>query len=214
MAETGPPGLKVASLGRRVCAGLIDTVVFVPPIVAVCVGIGWLYLPFGPGRGRKLGELRPPAVPPRWNAVIWATAAAVGVPMRNWRSPGYRALGLRRVDARTGGPLSARNVIVQQLVAIASGQLRRRLMNPWLSRKKRRLEALKPELAEVRRAHADDPEAERRALKEFYKRQRVNPAASCAPSLLGAAVTQAPVLWSPLNQTIPERLAGIVVVQD
>jgi RDD family len=214
MADTGPPGLKVASLWRRLGAAVIDTVVFVPPIVGVCGGAAWVYVRFGPGRGRKLNELRPPSTPPRWNPVVWATAAAVGVPMRNWRSPGYRALGLRRVDVRTGGPLSARNTLVQQLVVIASGQLRRRLMGPWNTRNKRRLEALKPQLAEVRGAHADDPEAQRRALKEFYTRHRVSPAASCAPTLLGAAVTQAPVLWSPLNQTIPERLAGIVVVQD
>ena len=87
-------------------------------------------------------------------------------------------------------------------------------MMPSLTRRRRRLEALQPELAEIRRTHAHDPEAQRRALKEFYKRHRVHPAASCGPPLLGAAVTPAPVLWSPLNQTIPERLAGIVVVQD
>jgi hypothetical protein len=49
-------------------------------------------------------------------------------------------------------------------------------------------------------------------LKEFNKRHRVNPAGSCLPPLLGATVLQAPVLWSPLNQTVPERFAGIVVV--
>lgn len=121
---------------------------------------------------------------------------------------------MRRVDVRTGGPLSARNVLVQQLVVIASGRLRRRLMNPWVTRNKRHLEALRPELAQIRRENADDPEAQRRASKEFYKRHRVSPAASCAPPVLGATVIQAPVLWSPLHQTIPERLAGIVVVQD
>jgi hypothetical protein len=105
-------------------------------------------------------------------------------------------------------------VLVQQLVAGVSGQSRRRLMMPSLTRRQRRLEALQPELAEIRRAHADNPEAQARALKEFNKHHRVNPAGSCLAPLLGATVMEAPVLWSPLNQTIPERLAGIVVVQD
>lgn len=73
--------------------------------------------------------------------------------------PGYRALGLRRVDVRAGGALTAGNVLIEQCVAIASGQLRRRLMKPWLTGRKHRLEALQPELAAVRRAHADEPEA-------------------------------------------------------
>ena len=51
-------------------------------------------------------------------------------------------------------------------------------------------------------------------MKELYKRNRVNATGSCAPPLLGAAIMYAPALWSPLNQTIPERLAGIVVAQD
>jgi hypothetical protein len=34
------------------------------------------------------------------------------------------------------------------------------------------------------------------------------------PAILGVAITQAPVLWSPLNQTPVERLAGILVVQN
>jgi hypothetical protein len=54
--------------------------------------------------------------------------------------------------------------------------------------------------------------AARRALKQLDKRHRVNPAGSCLPPLLGATVLKAPVLWSPPNRIVPERLAGIVVV--
>ncbi|HTX12526.1 MAG TPA: RDD family protein [Solirubrobacteraceae bacterium] len=214
MSEVGPPGLKVASLWRRLGAAAIDTVVFVPPALVVFAGGGALYVLW-----RRRGEHEPddwPVFKPssRWNLVIWSATTAARVPSRNWRTPGYRALGLRRVDVRTGGPLSARNVLVQAIVAMASGELRRQLMHPWVMRKKRRLEALQPELAQIRRAHPDDPEAQHQALKEFSKRNHVNPAASCAPPLLGSAVMQAPVLWSRLNQTVPERLAGVVVVQD
>jgi hypothetical protein len=214
MSEAGPPGLKVASLPQRLGAAVIDAVVLGVPVVVVSGGAMALYLWWGRRRGRDVDHMRSFEWTIRSNAVIWTASAALRVPTRNWRSPGYRALALRRVDVRTGGPLSARHVLVEQLVTMASGELRRRVMKPWMTRTKRRLEALKPELAEVRRVHADDREAQKRALKEFYKRNRVNPAASCAPPLLGVAVMQAPVLWSPLRQTIPERLAGIVVVQD
>jgi hypothetical protein len=70
MAETGRSGLKIASLWRRLGAAVIDTVVFVPPIVGVCSGPAWLYVRFGPGRGRKLNELRPSTIPLRWKAII------------------------------------------------------------------------------------------------------------------------------------------------
>jgi RDD family protein len=178
LREDGPQGVQVASLGRRVCAGLIDTVVFGPPILAVSIGGAWLYVRYRGEGGTDVEQLRSLVTSTRSNVVIWSASAVVRVQTRNWRTPGYRALGLRRVDVRTGGPLSARNVLVEQAVAIASGQLRR-----W-------------------------------GVKEFYEDNRVNVGRSCWPPLLGAVVMQAPVLWSPLNQTVPERLAGIVVVQD
>ncbi len=84
----GPQGLRVASLGRRVCAGLIDTVAFVPPIVAVCVGGGWLYIRYGPRRGLELDEVRPFAIPGRWKVVIWVVSGVVRVRIRNRRTPG------------------------------------------------------------------------------------------------------------------------------
>ena len=113
----------------------------------------------GPRRGLELDEVRPFTIPRRWNVVIWVVSGVVRVRIRNRAHPGYRALGLRRVDVRAGGALTAGNVLIEQCVAIASGQLRRRLMKPWLTGRKHRLEALQPELAAVRRAHADEPEA-------------------------------------------------------
>jgi hypothetical protein len=214
MGEAGPQGLEVASLGRRVCAGLVDAAVFGPPILVVCMGGGWAYVHHRRQRGADVEELGSLVTSTRWKVAMWLASGAVRLPLRNWRSPGSRAFGLRRVDVRSGGPLSARNVLVEQLVVVASGEIRRRLTTPRMTRRKQRLEALQPELAEIARMHADDHKALERALKGFYKRNRVNTASSCGPPLLGAALMQAPVLWSPLNQTIPERLAGIVVVQD
>jgi membrane protein insertase Oxa1/YidC/SpoIIIJ len=105
-------------------------------------------------------------------------------------------------------------VVVYDLVTLASSQARRRLMKSWMTRNQRRLRALKPELMQVRRLHAGDSSAQRRASREVFARHGVRPAYSCAPPLLGLAITQAPVLWSPLNQTVAECLAGAVVVRD
>jgi hypothetical protein len=49
---------------------------------------------------------------------------------------------------------------------------------------------------------------------ESYKRERVNPLSSCVPTVIAAAARQLPAIWSSLNQTVPERLAGIVVIRD
>jgi hypothetical protein len=206
--------LNVASLPRRGAAGLIDAVVIGSPVLAVVGGATFLYIRWGERRGRDVDPMRPFRDSARWRAVVWVALEAARLPTRNWRSPGYKALGLRRVDVSTREPLSVGQVLVYDFVALASGQLRGRLMKPWLTRRKERLEALRPELKEAERAHAGDVPAQQRAMKEILDRNRVNPARSCAPVLAGAAVSRAPVLWSPLNQTVGERLAGIVVVQD
>ncbi|HTU87449.1 MAG TPA: RDD family protein [Solirubrobacteraceae bacterium] len=214
MVEIGPGGLTIAPLRRRLAAGVIDTVVVGVPTLAVTGGATAVYLWLGRRRGRDLDSLGPLKVSPRWNPVIRAVAAGAAVPSRNWRSPGYRRLGLRRVDVRTGGPLSVRNALVRDLVIGASAQLRSALIKPWRARYEGRVEALQSEMERVRRTHPNDPAAQQEAMREAVERHDVSPARSCAPALVGVALMQAPALWSPLNQTLAERLAGIVVVQQ
>ena len=214
MPKTVPAGLKLASRRRRLGAALIDTVVVVPPVIAAFGGVVVLYVRWGRGRGAEPDVLRSFTMSGRWQALVWVAFELARVPARNRRSPGYRALGLRRVDVGTGEALSVRNVVIYDLATLATGQARRRLMQPWLTRQQRRLDALRPELAEVGRAQSGDPSTERQASREVFARHQINPASSCVPAILGVAITQAPVLWSPLNQTPVERLAGILVVQN
>jgi hypothetical protein len=182
--------------------------------LALSGGATALYLWWGRRHGRELDSLGPFTMSPRWNIVIWAGSAVAAVPTRNWRSPGYRKLGLRRVDVRTGGPLSVRNVLARELFVMASRLSVRQLSKPWRTRRQRRVENMQLELGQVRRAHADDSDAQQEAMKEVFKRHHLNPAGSCAPALAGPVLMHAPLMWSPLNQTVAERVAGIVVVQE
>jgi 60Kd inner membrane protein/RDD family len=207
-------GLRVAPLWRRLAAGAIDTVLVVIPTAAGAMG-GWrLWTLYRRWRGHHVTAMPTfPAGGP-WGRAIEAVSQPLIAQTRNWRSPGYRALGLRRVDARTGGPVTFRSAVMRSVATRLWGQATRSLVRPWQTRQSERLKAIQAEVREVQRAHADDQGAANRAVMEIYKRERVNPVSSCVPSLIAATAPQLPAIWSSLNQTIPERLAGVVVVRD
>lgn len=188
--------------------------VLILPVVAVAAGAVLLYAWRVERRGGGLDVPEPFKLPTRWHAAMWVGLGAVEVLSRNWRSPGYRAMRLRRVDVGTGGPVSARDALVYHAITTTSSWCGRRLMRPWQARSERRREAVRAELEEIRRAHPDDLEAQRRAMRESFSRHRVRPAASCAPPLVAAVVMQLPGFFSPRHQTIGERLTGIVVVVE
>jgi hypothetical protein len=95
-----------------------------------------------------------------------------------------------------------------------SRELRRPVNRPFERRLAERLEVVEAELAEVRRIHADDDEARGRASLDVYRRHGMGPVGSFGRALLGIAPLYLPALWSPRNQTLPDRIAGIVVVID
>jgi hypothetical protein len=103
MAVSGPGELEVASLRRRGAAVLIDTVVLLPPIVAVGGGGVALYRRYRRGLGLDVGSWESFTTSLRGQTAMRIVSVAAAVPTRNLRTPGYRALGLRRVDAHPGG---------------------------------------------------------------------------------------------------------------
>lgn len=210
MRRAGPRGLKIAPLRRRSAAACIDLVVSVSPVVAVVAAAVAIAERVARRRGREVHV--PPlfTVPARWQAVLWTLSIPAGIATRNWRGLGYRVLGLRRVDVRTGGPLTVRNSLVHQAVGFLFTRVSRRLARPWRDRSRR----LWLELEQIRKAQAGDQDAQRRATREFLEQHKVKPLGACFPLLVVAGATRAPALWSPLNQTLAERLAAIVVVQD
>ena len=217
----GPGGLEIASLRRRALASAIDAAVFMVPAAIVGGGGVWLYMTY---LGRRSGEADPEfdfaerlpfhrLAEPRWRLVVWAVSAPIEVGLRNWRSPGARAMGLRRVDARTGGPVSVRSAVMRNAVNTASGELSRWVRRPSMKRFAERRDALEAELKEVRRTYSDD-EARRRAMKEISERRKLRVWKTCGWGLLGLAPRYVPVLWSPRNQTPVDRVTGTIVVLD
>ena len=171
MPVNGPGGLEIASMRRRALAALIDAAVFLPPVALVGGGGVWLYIAYLRRRSgeeeaefdfaehapfRRIAE-------PRWRAGLWAATAPLDIALRNWRSPGARAMGLRRVDARTGDPVSVRGAAIHNVVQTASGELNRWVQRPFSKRFAERQRALRAELREISRTHGDDHEAQHRA---------------------------------------------------
>ena len=225
MSVAGPAGLEIAPLGRRSVARAIDAVVFLVPAALAAAGVGALYVTYRRWRGgedddplafdehqfplfRRLGQSPARRVGFR---VAWVP---IEVRMRNWRSPGDRAMGLRRVDARTGGPVSVRSALVSGAVRTAWSELDRLVQRPSQRRFEERRRFVKAELSEARGYHEGDPEAQKRAMFEVAKRYPLRPWTWCARGSLGSLPLYLPAPWSARHQTVPERIAGIVTVRD
>jgi hypothetical protein len=87
------------------------------------------------------------------------------------------------------------------------------MSRPSEARAVERISAFQSEMREIAQTYADDREAQQQAIIEASKRHDVHPLRPCAPALARGMAVKAPALWSPLNQTLPDRLAGIVVVE-
>ena len=214
---------EIASPWRRAAAGGIDVLAVIAP--ASISLLAWSKLPSVTKRsGKEDRLLRPSArcavgAGPRtrssrsWWTISSAVSMGLGIGLRNWRTPGGRLLGIRRVDASTGGPISVRSVIVHQLVARL---MTAPLMEIWRSGQQRRMyrmQELAPRLKDLQREHADDPDAMHGAVTQFYKENKVHPLRSCLGLPVVVLAANTPIFWSRSKQTLPERLAGIVVVK-
>jgi uncharacterized RDD family membrane protein YckC len=211
--------LKIASLRRRALAGLVDVGAFLA--VVGIVGAAWATI----GPLRRLAETRLRALedkPADWSgpAFIHDRRVRGGLQMlsvvlaivgRNWRGPGARTAGIRRVDERTGGPVSVRSAFVRYGIVTAGQWLRKGLLKPLNERVDLRRRALEPQLRELREKYAANPEAMGKEMAGLHE-------LSCLPSLGAMLVTSlagaVPTLLSPRNQSIADTLAGTIVVDD
>ena len=128
-------------------------------------------------------------------------------------------MGLRRVDAGNGGPVSVRSALIREAVQAASRELSRWVQRPVRQRHLERTRGLQAELREAREIRAGDGrEAQERAMAEVLKRSSVRPSSACSRGMLGGLLGSVPLdlpaVWSARNQTLPERIAGIVTVRD
>lgn len=222
MSVVGPGGLEIASLRRRTVGRLIDAGAFVIPTMLVGAAGAGVYFAYRRWRGggdeaeSPFGEdgftpFRRWARSPGWSVALRFGSLPIDVRMRNSRSPGDRAMGLRRVDARTGGPVSVRSAVIKTTVEATAAELNRLAQRPFEERRR----VVLAEVDEARRYHKGDLEAQQRAMAEVFRRHRFRPwGGACGRGALGVVPLQLPALWSPRNQSLPEWIAGIVTVRD
>jgi hypothetical protein len=130
---------------------------------------------------------------------------------RNRQSYGQKMMRIRRVDAANGGPVTVKSAALHYLV---SGPLlgvpALRATGRALERRRERLEALEPELAELRRMHADDPAKLLRETNKLYNENKANPLTTLA---LGVGVPIAAhiacIVVLPKHQSLPDLAAGV-----
>jgi hypothetical protein len=233
--------MRLASLRLRLLAGLVDAVVGISAIGGLIgLGIAGLVLyerlrgdhrlqddqherdeqdepngdeedePLATQRAtRELGQ-------PSWQlAALAGASAGLAVAGRNWRGPGFRLFGLRRVDARTGGIVHVRSALVGAWFDQAWQTQTRQLFGSCAKRQRDHISALEPQLAAVQRDYAGDPQARQRAVMDFYKTHEINPFAGCGWQLAGPMVSQVVLaLGSRERRTIRDRLTSTHVIVD
>ncbi len=152
---------------------------------------------------------------PELHGAVRGASAGLAIAGRNWRSPGFRLIGLRRVDAHTGGVVTVRSALVGVLFDQAWQAAWRHLFRSRVKRHLTRLRALAPQLRAVERRYRGDPEARSRAVTEFYQSNPVNPAGGCGWLVAGPLASQLTLaLSSREGRTLRDRITGTGVIVD
>jgi hypothetical protein len=226
--------MRVAPRRLRLCAGLVDAAVVIGGIAAL-VGpwIAWVAA-YGRVRGDadeendewgghdrdgddEPSDLHHPAgefpSSPQLRAALWGASTGLSVASRNWRGPGFRVVGLRRVDAQTGGIVSVRSALIGALFDQARQTATRPLFRSRVLRQRDRMTALGPQLRAVQRTYPGDPQARKRAMMEFYKANDASPLAGW--QLAGPIGSQMIVaLGSRRGRTVRDLITGTSVIVD
>ena len=217
--------LRVAPVRRRLLAGLINATTLLVPIGVASAGGYTVYervrRPGGGDGGshRSVGDENA-GTPnqafelPRGLSRLLAGAGPVfAIQSRNWRGPGDRLMQIRRVDRKTSGPVTVRSALIQYAVTEVWNGVTGELLRPVERRTFERGQELDRHVREIKRS-GDDLQARRQAImKLLYRESDVNPLRSCGWRVAGALALQIPMLWSPSKQSVPERIAGVIVVE-
>jgi RDD family len=203
-----------ASLPRRAAAGAID-------LALISVSGGAL---FGAAAGVAAATGRSLS---RWidrstESEVWSHAGVYGalaslqLTGRNWRSPGMRAVGIRRVDARTRGPVSVRSAYIGLGLQTANQRISKVLLQPTLARAQARQLAANDEIERMRASRPDhDAEELWRDGAAIRKRLGARNRTWMLPRMLvRIAVEHLPALFSSSRQTLTQRLTGTADVLD
>jgi hypothetical protein len=205
MWRAGRGGLRVwRRSGGGPAAALIDLIVFMVSVIGAVLSARWLQ--GGDGELRGMPSLR---LTRRHRLVLAIVFVPLQIRSRNWRSPGWRLMGLRQVDARGRAGVSpqradpARGAHGAERVDIAvAGAM-----------EAARRERVKDTVASAEAYQSHHRQAMARAIRNSLETNQVPTWRGCAMPLLLSAARDLPASWSPLKQTVPERLAGTVVVR-
>jgi uncharacterized RDD family membrane protein YckC len=221
MAVIVPRDPEIASLPRRTAAGAIDVACAVAAMAAVAgvvMGFVWVRQ-----RSKSFAELIDQLHQGGRSAGISARAfsggagTALSIVDRNLRSPGKRAMGLRRVDAASGGPVQMRSVVIASLLNSAVSLLGFHLFAaPRLRRFKQWSAEVEAQRAKLREG-PDDERTDERLVYEMIEQDELPERPSCLPAalplILQWTVGVVAMVRSPRRQTLNQRLAGTIVLR-
>jgi uncharacterized RDD family membrane protein YckC len=152
---------------------------------------------------------------PLLRAALWSAGTGLDVVVRNWRSPGYRALGIRRVDARTGGPVAVKSVLIGLLFDLGRHGATKRLFTLRVREERDRVSELQQKLKEVTREESLSREARQRAMMQVYETHGANPLRGCGWQLAGPILAQLLIVLATRDgRTVYDRLTGTIVIYD
>lgn len=215
--------MRVAPLRRKLVASLLDAAVAIVASAAIvglsiASAVAYRRVRGGDATGASprfwTSERRfDPSLPVR--AALWVASGGLAVRTRNWRSPGFRIVGLRRVDAGSGGPVRVHSAAIAVIAGWAQQGAARRLFRSSARRHHDRMTALRQQVKEIERMHPADPQARHRAVTEFYTANQINPIAGCGWQILGGVLSRLifAVPWRE-GRSINDRLTGTAAVVD
>ncbi len=144
-------------------------------------------------------------------AALFGVRAGLAVNYRHVRSPGFRVVGRRRVDAPTGGPIGVRSVLIGVLFDYARHSATRALLR---SRERRTQDRTRPapELNEIKRKHASHPKVRKHAVMSFHKTSKVSPFAGYTWQVAVPILSEWVGRFATCDgRTVYDRLTGTVV---
>jgi hypothetical protein len=153
---------------------------------------------------------------------VWSHPALTGalealqLTGRNWRSPGQRAAGIRRVDARTRGPVSVRSASIALVLQRGTQRIYSALDQPANARAEARQLAASDEIERMRASRPDeDPKQLMIDAAEVRQRHGASTCTWMLPRMLARpAVELLPALWSGRRRSLTDRASGTMFVLD
>lgn len=163
----------------------------------------------------RVDERRPQAST-RTRVALETFSLATGLRLRNYRPPTWRLLGLRKVDVRSGGPVTVRSAVIAMAIQRVRKEALGRVLAPGQRRAQERQADAAPRVQGALREHHGDPEAQQEALRAIYEEHGIRPYATARRVALYVAattLTDVPCLWL-TGRSLPDLVAGTAVVLE